>query len=160
MKTTRLQPVDELIVTVFRLNGSLIDAGNRLVADIGLTSAWWQVLGALALSPVPLTVPQIARNMGIARQSVQRVIDLLNERSLVRLDENPHHRRAKLATLTREGAAAFEKAMKRQRPWAENLAAGLSDEAIAAAVGVLKRLDQRLAEARGARDHDRKASER
>jgi DNA-binding MarR family transcriptional regulator len=154
MWTTRLQPVDELIVTVFRLNGSLIDAGNRLVADIGLTSTWWQVLGALALSPIPLTVPQIARNMGLTRQSVQRVVDLLSEKGFVRLEENPHHRRAKLVTLSREGAAAYEKAQKRQRPWADKIAAGLSEEAIAAAAAVLKRLDQRLADARGATDQD------
>jgi len=45
----RDETVADLIVSVFRLNGALIDTGNRLVADIGLTSAWWQVLGALDL---------------------------------------------------------------------------------------------------------------
>ena len=74
----------DLIVMVFRLNGRLIEAGNRLVGDIGLTSAWWQVLGALALSPTPLPVAHIARNMGLARQSVQRIADLLVEKGLVR----------------------------------------------------------------------------
>jgi hypothetical protein len=73
----RDETVDDVIVSVFRLNGYLIDAGNRLVMDIGLTSAWWQVLGALAMSPVPLPVAHIARNMGLSRQAVQRVADLL-----------------------------------------------------------------------------------
>lgn len=145
MKHARLRPIDELIVTVFRLNGSLIEAGSRLVEDIGLTSAWCQVLGALALSPVPLTVPQIARNMGLARQSVQRVVDLLLEKRLVSLTDNPHHRRAKLVVLSREGAAVYEEAQRRQRPWARSLAAGLAQEAISAAAAVLKHLDQRLA---------------
>jgi hypothetical protein len=44
----------ELILETFRLNGLLLEAGDRLVADIGLTSARWQVLGAIALAPVPL----------------------------------------------------------------------------------------------------------
>ncbi|HLH11799.1 MAG TPA: helix-turn-helix domain-containing protein, partial [Methylovirgula sp.] len=83
MENARLRPVDELVLMVFRLNGSLIDAGSRLVEDIGLTPAWWQVLGALALARMPLTVPQIARNMGLARQSVQRVVDLLLEKEFV-----------------------------------------------------------------------------
>jgi DNA-binding MarR family transcriptional regulator len=147
MQHATLRPIDELIVTVFRLNGSLIEAGSRLVEDIGLTPAWWQVLGALALSPVPLTVPQIARNMGLARQSVQRVVDLLLEKKFVILENNPHHRRAKLVVLSREGATVYDKAERRQRPWAKSLSAGLTQEAISAAIAVLKHLDQRLAAA-------------
>ena len=98
--------VVDVILSVFRLNGQLIDAGNRLVRDIGLTSAWWQVLGALDLSPVPLPVAHIARNMGLSRQSVQRVAGLLAEKGLVRFEANPHHQRAKLVVLTPRGRAA------------------------------------------------------
>ena len=49
--------------------------GNRLGAGAGLTSARWQVLAALALAGRPLTVAQIARTMGLSRQSVQRLVD-------------------------------------------------------------------------------------
>ncbi|MFC6050148.1 MarR family transcriptional regulator, partial [Methylobacterium hispanicum] len=59
-----------LAIEVFRLNGDLVEGGDALVRDLGLTSARWQVLGAVALSPVPLPVAHIARNMGLARQSV------------------------------------------------------------------------------------------
>src|SRR5580658_10642123 len=114
----RDETVVGLILSVFRLNGQLIDAGNRLVADISLTSAWWQVLGALALSPTPLPVAHIARNMGLSRQSVQRIADLLAEKGLVQFEANPHHQRAKLVVLTAEGAAAVRAAQERQRPWA------------------------------------------
>lgn len=54
--------VTELILETFRLNGRLLAAGDALVANIGLTSARWQVLGAIALSPVPLPVAHLARN--------------------------------------------------------------------------------------------------
>ena len=64
-----------LILDVFRLNGDLLAAGDILVGDLGLSSARWQVLGAIALSPVPLPVAHIARNMGLTRQAVQRVVD-------------------------------------------------------------------------------------
>src|SRR5271156_1832795 len=117
--------VVDVILSVFRLNGQLIDAGNRLVRDNGLTSAWWQVLGALDLSPVPLPVAHIARNMGLSRQSVQRVAGLLAEKGLVRFEANPHHQRAKLVVLTRQGSAAVKAAEERQRPWAREMMAGL-----------------------------------
>jgi DNA-binding MarR family transcriptional regulator len=143
----RDEAVADLIVSVFRLNGALIDTGNRLVADIGLTSAWWQVLGALDLSPVPLPVAHIARNMGLSRQAVQRVADLLAEKGLVRFAVNPHHQRAKLVVLTAQGRAAVKDAEKRQRPWARDLMAGVSLERIATALDVLTHMNKHLAQA-------------
>jgi DNA-binding MarR family transcriptional regulator len=143
-----------LILSVFRLNGQLIDAGNRLVLDIGLTSAWWQVLGALDLSPVPLPVAHIARNMGLSRQSVQRVADLLAEKGLVEFEPNPHHRRAKLIVLTPRGRAAAKSAEERQRPWARGLTAGLSLERISTAFEVLTHMNKQLAQAASAMDED------
>ncbi|WP_342029298.1 MarR family winged helix-turn-helix transcriptional regulator [Aureimonas phyllosphaerae] len=97
----------ELALAIFEANGRLVSAGNDLVAHLGLTSAWWQVLAALRYSPVPLAVASIARNMGLTRQAVQRIVDLLAERGLVAFRPNPHHRRAKLAILTPAGADAL-----------------------------------------------------
>ncbi len=78
-----------LVIEVFRLNGDLIEGGDALVQDLGLSSARWQVLGAIALSPVALPVAHIARNMGLARQSVQRVVDDMRDDGFVRLEPNP-----------------------------------------------------------------------
>jgi DNA-binding MarR family transcriptional regulator len=144
----------DLILTVFRLNGRLIDAGNGLVKDLGLTSAWWQVLGALSLSPMPLPVAHIARNMGLARQSVQRITDLLANEGMVRFAPNPHHQRAKLLVLTDRGAAAVAAAGERQRPWACHLAAGLTEERLIVALEVLTHMDRHLAKAVAAADGD------
>jgi DNA-binding MarR family transcriptional regulator len=136
--------VTELILEVFRLNGELLAAGDALVGDIGLTSARWQVLGAIALSPVPLPVARIARNMGLTRQSVQRLVDEMKADGLVKHAENQHHRRAKLVLLTGEGEVAFRTAMARQERWAGDLAGGLSPDSIAAASATLRALRQRL----------------
>ncbi len=150
----RDETIADLVVSVFRLNGELIETGNRLVADIGLTSAWWQVLGALTLSPVPLPVAHIARNMGLSRQSVQRIADLLVEKGLVRFDANPHHQRAKLVVLTPKGRAAVKAAEERQRPWAREMMAGLTLERIATALEVLTHMNKHLARAIGVTDED------
>ncbi len=82
----------ELILDVFRLNGSLLASGDALVGDLGLTSARWQVLGAIALAPHPLPVASLARTMGLSRQSVQRLVDEMKADAWVRLMPNPHHR--------------------------------------------------------------------
>ena len=139
-----VEVVGDLILAVFRLNGNLIEAGNRLVMDVGLTSAWWQVLGALELSPMPLPVAHIARNMGLARQSVQRIVDLLADKGLVRFEANPHHQRAKLVVLTDEGHAAAHAAGAKQQPWAHSLAAELDPERVAVALDVLTQMNALL----------------
>ncbi|WP_279483658.1 helix-turn-helix domain-containing protein [Aureimonas sp. SK2] len=99
--------VREFALSIFEANGRLVSAGNDLVAHLGLTSAWWQVLAALRYSPVPLAVASIARNMGLTRQAVQRIVDLLAEQGLVEFKPNPHHRRAKLVVLTSAGSDAL-----------------------------------------------------
>ncbi|WP_294269713.1 MarR family transcriptional regulator [uncultured Sphingomonas sp.] len=96
----------ELALAVFAANGRLVSAGNTLVEHLDLTSAWWQVLAALRYSPTPLTVASIARAMGLTRQAVQRIVDLLEEKGLVAFQPNPQHLRAKLVTLTTAGSEA------------------------------------------------------
>ncbi len=137
-------PLTELILETFRLNGELLAAGDKLVADLGLTSARWQVLGAIALSPVSLPVAHVARNMGLSRQSVQRLVNEMARHNLVRLAPNPHHQRAMLVVLTADGHAVYAAAMQRQRPWADRLATGLSPQDIDTAGRVLATLRARL----------------
>lgn len=96
----------ELALAVFAANGRLVSAGNTLVEHLGLTSAWWQVLTALRYSRTPLTVASIARAMGLTRQAVQRIVDLLSKRGLVVFQPNPHHLRANLVMLTPDGSEA------------------------------------------------------
>lgn len=140
----RSDAVTELILEVFRLNGRLLAAGDALVADVGLTSARWQVLGAIALSPVPLPVAHVARNMGLTRQAVQRVVNDMEQDGLLRFGPNPHHQRAKLIHLTPAGERAYAAAMERQAPWAGELGAGVSVAQLEAATATLRTLRGRL----------------
>jgi DNA-binding MarR family transcriptional regulator len=136
--------ITELILEAFQLNGRLLAAGDALVRDLGLTSARWQVLGAVAMSPVPLPVAHIARNMGLTRQAVQRLVNELEAVGIVRFASNPHHQRAKLVLLTEHGAALYAEARARQTPWATGLAEGMSKEAITAATNLLREMRRRL----------------
>src|SRR5947209_10547726 len=102
----------DLVLAVFRLNGRLLTAGDRLVSDLGLTSARWQVLGAIALAPNLQPVAWLARNMGLNRQGVQRIVNEMREDGLVELRPNPHHPRAHLVALTKRGDNAFASASR------------------------------------------------
>ncbi len=133
-----------LILDVFRANGRLLAAGDRLVADLGLTSARWQVLGAIAVAAAPQPVAWIARTMGLNRQGVQRIVNELADEGFVVFADNPHHRRAKLVALTAKGRKACEAADRLQKPWVNALAKGLKADDIAAARRVLDALRKRL----------------
>ena len=132
----------DLILETFRLNGRLLAAGDQLTRDLGLSSARWQVMGAIRDGP--LSVAQIARNMGLTRQAVQRLANVLADEDLVEFAENPDHRRAKLVGLTERGRAVLEAVGRRQVEWSNGLAAGLTVDAIEEALAVLREVRQRL----------------
>jgi len=140
----------ELILATFRLNGALLQAGDALVRDLGLTSARWQVLGALALEGRPLTVAQIGRRMGLTRQAVQRLVTELSDDGLLVLTDNPDHKRARLVALSVRGEALYAQAEARQRTWVRPLAQGLEPAGVEAALGLLRGLDERLRSGEGA----------
>lgn len=116
------EALTDLILEVFRLNGRLLAAGDALTRPFGQSSARWQVLGAIA--DEPRTVASIARNMGLARQSVQRTADVLERDGIVEFVDNPAHRRAKLVRLTRRGRRILDRITEAQAGWANDLAAG------------------------------------
>lgn len=131
-----------LILETFRLNGRFLAAGDRLTGDLGLSSARWQVMGAIEAEAQ--SVAQVARAMGLTRQAVQRVANALAEEGLVRFDENPQHRRAQLVVMTERGRAALETVNLRQKAWSNRLAAGLGSERLEAAADLLRALRRRL----------------
>jgi DNA-binding MarR family transcriptional regulator len=129
-------------LTVFRLNGQFLSVAEELARPAGLTAAWWQVLGAVLREPLP--VSGIARAMGITRQSVQRVADLLVDRGLAAYVPNPAHRRAKLLTPTDDGRAAVERIDPGHAALAARLAEALGEDAFAETARVLERLSAAL----------------
>ncbi len=88
--------VTDLILDLFRLNSLLLTAGDRLVARLDLTSARWQILGAIVAAERPQPVAWLARDLGANRQDVQRIINDLHRDGHVAFQANPHHRRAQL----------------------------------------------------------------
>lgn len=132
----------ELVLEVFQTNGRLLATGDRIAAPVGLTSARWQVLGAIDAGPLP--VAQIARNMGLTRQSVQRLANVLAAEGVVRFADNPSHKRAKLVDLTPRGRVMLDRITRIQVEWARQTAAGLAPDEIRSACSILSSIRQRL----------------
>ncbi|ALJ38856.1 MarR family transcriptional regulator [Azospirillum brasilense] len=134
----------DIMVLVFRLNGRLLEQGDRLVEGLNLTSARWQVLGALALADRPLTAPQIAEAMGITRQGAQKQLNLLMDEGLLDRRPNPSHERSPLYRLTATGKRTFAEADRRCGLWAADLGEALSEDALHTTETVLGELLARL----------------
>lgn len=141
------EAVTALVLDVFQLNGRLQLAGDRLVSELGLTSARWQILGAIAYAEAPETVAWHARALGVHRQGVQRIVNELRNEGIVELLPNPHHKRAHLVRLSLKGKELFEAAMALQVPWVNELSKGLSLKEVETTQKVMSLLKARLQQA-------------
>lgn len=110
----------DIVLATFRLNARLMEAAQDLAAHGGITAAWWQVLGGVL--DEPRSVADVGRIMGVSRQGVQRIADLLVERGLAEYRPNPAHRRAKLLACTEAGYWAIRQIALVQHPWSSELA--------------------------------------
>lgn len=134
----------DLILTMFRVNNLTLTWGDRLVAPLGLTSARWQILGAIVAAERPQPVAWLARDLGANRQNVQRIVNDLTKEGLVAFAPNPHHRRAQLVALTDKGRQTYDAAIRLYVPRVNALAEGLAIDDIVAARSVMTMLREKL----------------
>jgi DNA-binding MarR family transcriptional regulator len=128
----------ELVLRTFRLNGMLLQLAEGIARPAGLTAAWWQVLGAVLREP--LTVSTVARDMGLTRQSVQRIADLLVEHRLAEYLPNPAHARAKLLAPARAGREAIDAMRAGTVALARSVADRVGEDDLRQTVAVMDRI--------------------
>ncbi|WBB64280.1 MarR family winged helix-turn-helix transcriptional regulator [Streptomyces sp. WMMC500] len=135
--------LDAVATASFRVGGQFLARGDRLAAPAGLTAARWQVL--YAVRHEPLSVAGVARGMGVARQSVQRIADVLVEGGLAAYEPNPAHRRAKLLRPTPAGRRALARLGPAHAEFAARLAHRLGgQERFGETLTALRRLSAAL----------------
>ena len=144
-RTIEADLLTDIMLVVFRINGRLLDGGDRLGAPLNLTSARWQVLGAISLSSGSVTVPAIAEMMGMTRQGAQKQVNKLEEEGFIEKRTNPRHQRSPFYVLTPRGAASYARITDLHTGWANRLADGLDAPDLRAALALLNSFDQRLA---------------
>jgi DNA-binding MarR family transcriptional regulator len=131
-----------LVVPVIQLHAHFSRAGEAIAKSGGQTLARWLVLEAVQTTP--LTVAQIGRGLGLTRQSVQRVADLLARDGLTEYVANPEHERSKLVRLTARGRRTLSTIQAAQRAWAEKVGAEVGEPDLRHATRVVDRLRRAL----------------
>ena len=140
VRTPAGNALTELVLPAFELNGEFLAAAEMMTRPVGLTPAWWQVLGATLDEALP--VAEIARRvgLGLARQSVQRVADLLVERNWASYRDNPAHRRAKLLEPTENGRQAVARLAVAQHAWADAVGNAVGEDELRHALAVVRHI--------------------
>jgi len=128
-------------LTIFEINGLLMRAGDGITQSIGQSSARWQVLGRVF---EPQTVAKMARDMGHARQGVQRVADVLVKEGLIVYKDHPTDRRTKLLELTPQGMEVLTAIYVRQMEWSQRIMTKLNPEQVAMVADALEDIGQIL----------------
>ncbi|NND35729.1 MAG: MarR family transcriptional regulator [Gammaproteobacteria bacterium] len=97
---------------VFRLNGQLLSTADLLSKDLEVSTARWQTIAVIRNEP--LTVAEIARRLGLSRQSVQQTVNRLCEQDITEFIDNPAHKTSQLVRLTDHGKEVMETLRDRQ----------------------------------------------
>jgi DNA-binding MarR family transcriptional regulator len=97
-----MNKLEELFDEVRLLWHVLVSQGERLLADQPVTLAMRAVLEYLDRRGAA-AVPRIARGRRVTRQHIQIIVNGLLQQRLVRLRENPAHKRSQLVELTPHG---------------------------------------------------------
>ena len=134
----------ELIGQSFLLNSRLQNTADQMAQDVGLSGTRWQVLSAVTSATRPATISDIARWMGLARQSVQQVANALAKDGLIAYQPNPKHQRASLVIVTKKATKLLEQLDEKRFAWAREIAATLPVADIKVASEILRAVREEL----------------
>jgi DNA-binding MarR family transcriptional regulator len=100
-------------LSLFKLYGLLLKESDDTLATTNLTRSRNLLLGTLGRMNKPMTVSQLAHEMGHSRQAVSRMSSLMVKEGYLTETDNPYHRRSKLLSMTEAGRGAWQEALKR-----------------------------------------------
>ena len=129
--------IDRLIGEIFRVYGAVVAAGDIIAKPFGLSSARWQIMGAVEATGGG-TVSALARQVGIARQSIQRIVTEMAGEGYFDLVDNPADRRARIVVMTEKGWRAYDavtatwkaSAVRMDKSFGPDMLAGLTEQLI------------------------------
>lgn len=140
MNAERLYDVIRHVRPVHQLSAQVVASA---LEPTGMTVPMRAVLERLA-DDGARTVPQIARELWITRQGVQKIVDEAKARGFVVSRKNPQHKRSHLIELTPAGRSAYESLHADELARLDEIAEGLDPADVEAAVRVMSHLTQSL----------------
>ena len=118
----------QLTRAVFAAQSSVLHYGDRANAPFGQSSARWRVMFNIAQGIG--SVAEIARETDYARQSVQRLADVLVADGLATYAPDPEDRRRQIITLTAKGSTLLTEMEADFDRWSERLVRALGKESV------------------------------
>jgi DNA-binding MarR family transcriptional regulator len=132
----------QLTRAVFAAQSSVLNYGDRANAAFGQSSARWRVMFNIAQGTG--SVAEIARETGYARQSVQRLADVLVADGLATYAPDPQDRRRQIITLTGEGSTLLAEMEADFDRWSKRLVQALGRESVVKTIEDLHELKRVL----------------
>lgn len=133
----------QLIWQTRRLFQKLRSTSDGLLEGTGINASQRAVLEFL-LQQHPQTVPEIARDKSVSRQHIQTVVNDLLDLGLIKVVENPAHKRSSLIEISSKGKALFESVKKKEATFIKKLEKQFSQKDLTTALRTLKSLDEHL----------------
>ena len=107
-----------LFGNIIRINGAFLEVAEKICSDDPLiTVPIWRVIAVIRINP--MTVPEVAKYLGIKRQSVQSTVNQMKRRGLINLRKNPNHKTSPLVILTKKGNEKVDDIFKYQKKLTE-----------------------------------------
>jgi len=142
MQTEISRLISETVVALFQGNGKMLEWGDAFTAPFGLTSARWQILGAIAWAGQKQTAPQIAEQMGVSRQGAQKQLNLLADDGLIEKLPNPSHQRSPHYRLTEKGSSLFDRVNQAWQAYATKIGEAFSAQDLETTLRTLDLISQ------------------
>jgi DNA-binding MarR family transcriptional regulator len=118
-----MDDIGHLVAEIYECAGLFRKQGERVAVRSGQTQARWQVLSVV--SSGGFTVPQIARRLGVTRQSVQRVVNELHKDDLLSFVANPDHQTSRMVVISSKGKDILTEITNNAEAYHQNLQAAV-----------------------------------
>lgn len=139
-RTAEQALIDEIARAAERLAAARDSSGNVLFRTDGV----WRVLAAVGSSRYCLAIADLARALGVRRQTAQELAYAAERAHVVELAPNREDKRILQLLLTPRGEAALAAERTARAIWRSTLLNGLGDREMAATTHVVRVIRQRL----------------
>lgn len=137
-------PLSILSRSIFTANGLLLSAGESIAGPLNISVAKWHVLGRANYKN--RTVAQIARYIGVSRQSVQRIANDLERDGLITFTQKKSDARTRTLHLTAKGRDILGHLYNNDKRWSEGFIKNIDPTFLTNLAHQLDDFSKRLAE--------------
>ncbi len=131
-------------VLLIRMGSRLLDIGESMLAESKLTVSRSRVLGVVLDSPEPLSISDVARQLGLSRQAVLVLARKMETDRLIDCLPDPNGGRSVLLRATKAGRDEHVSANASQIKYFESLSDVLDKEQLGSTLPILQKLAQHI----------------